>query len=133
MRIRDYLYILGGALAVLFGLVMVAGMALNWPDSENPVGDLALGAGLGVEPLLVGLGGIATVLRGVRRRRLEQLERQVLELAAASSGRLTPRHVAQATTLTLDEAKAFLDRLHLAGFCRTELTPDGAFFYTFDL
>lgn len=132
VRIKDYLYLASAAVVGLFGLTMVLGAALQWSEGERSVYTWTLGLGLGVLPLASAVWLVRAVRVGSNRRRREQLERQVLQLAAAAAGRLTPAQVAQSTRLTLEESKAFLDRLGVEGHCRMELDDGGSVSYRFN-
>ena len=132
MKIRDAIVYFVATGIGFFGLIIVLGALLNLGRGDETVPAIALGIGLGVAPLVFAVWLVRHTHRGSRRRRREELERHVLDLAARSGGRLTPTQVAQSTRLTLKESKAFLDGLHVDGHCRSELGDDGSFFYRFD-
>lgn len=121
-----------GTLLGLFGFVMVVGGLLSLSEAEDSAAHLAATLLLGLGPLLAGAWLGWRVLAARSRGRREALERALLRLAERSDGRLRPPIVARETRLTLDEAKAELDRLHLAGYCQTELEADGTLVYRFD-
>ena len=131
MRLKDYVYLVILAIVGLFGLLMILGAALQWSEGERGADTFALGLGLGLLPIAFSGWQVSSVFRRAKRRGLEQLERQVLRLASDSQGRLTPAQVAQATSLTLEESKAFLDRLGVDGHCRMDLEDDGTVSYLF--
>lgn len=131
MKIRDLLFYAAAALVGLFGLVMVLGASMKWSEGDHSFGIVALGLGFGVLPMALAFWLVRFVSRGSKRQRREGLERQVLAMAAAAGGRLTPTQVAQGTSLTLGESKAFLDHLHLDGHCQMDLADDGVISYSF--
>ncbi|MEO1367443.1 MAG: hypothetical protein AAFX50_09715 [Acidobacteriota bacterium] len=131
MKIRDLLFYAAAAAIGLFGLLMILGASLNLNEAGERLGNAALGVGLGVLPVAFAVWLVRWTRRTSTRQRREALERQILQLASQSDGRLTPAQVAQATNLTLDESKAFLDQLNVYGYCQMDLAADGRITYTF--
>ncbi|MEM1181598.1 MAG: hypothetical protein AAGM22_24860 [Acidobacteriota bacterium] len=131
MKIRDLLLYAAATLIGLFGLLMVLGAGLNLNDEDERAANAAIGVALGVLPIAFSVWLVRFTHRTSKRRQREELERHVLYLATQSDGRLTPAQVAQATNLTLDESKAFLDQLGVYGYCQMSLADDGRISYTF--
>ncbi|MEO1085223.1 MAG: hypothetical protein AAFY88_13365, partial [Acidobacteriota bacterium] len=131
VKIRDLLFYAAAAAIGLFGLLMVLGASLNMAEPDEQLGNAALGVGLGILPIAFAVWLVRWTRRSSTRQRREALERHVLHLASQSDGRLTPSQVAQATSLTLEESKAFLDQLNVYGYCQMDLADDGRITYTF--
>lgn len=121
-----------GVLLDVFGFVILVGGLLGIGEDQSEEGHILGILALGLVPMAVGSFLIYRVVAGLAREKREALERELLELAARSGGRLSPSVVARETSLTLDEAKRKLDAIHLAGHCRTELLDDGTMVYLFD-
>ncbi|MEM6792481.1 MAG: hypothetical protein AAF725_00740 [Acidobacteriota bacterium] len=121
-----------GLVLGLFGLIILLGTAVSWGESGNAGGELAMVLGIGLLPAVAGIWMVKSAIQSRSRLRRESLERQILGLASASEGRLTPGMVARETSLTLEESKKILDALHISGFCQTEVSTDGSFSYRFE-
>lgn len=132
MKLRDLFLYAVAAFVGFFGLIIVLGALMNLSTGEEDlVTTISLGLGMGVLPLVFSGWLVRRTWTGSKRRRQEELERRVMDLAAQSDGHLAPAQLAQATDLTLEESKAFLDQLHLDGHCQTDLTEDGRVIYRF--
>ncbi|MCG8460262.1 MAG: hypothetical protein MI919_28600 [Holophagales bacterium] len=132
MRFTEWLMIAVGILLGAFGFLILVGGLLGAEEEGAAMGHMAGVVALGILPLACGTLLVRRALHAAARRRKEAMERSILELAAASGGRLSAVDVARATPLTLDEAKTTLDTLHLAGHCRTELGDDGSLTFSFE-
>jgi hypothetical protein len=117
-----------------FGFVMVAGVTIGLSEGDreySPATNLLLAVLLGVAPM----GVAAWLARGVRRavssRSQAAREAAILALAPRRGGALRPADVAAATGMSLDQARECLDRLHLRGFCRLDLSDTGTELFRF--
>ena len=129
MKWTEFAMLVGGLALGLFGWLMIAGSLLSL--KENVGENLALGILLGIIPAALSIFLVRKSLSTKKRRKQEELERTLLDLAASSGGILVPAQVARHTDLTLAEAKAKLDELHLSGYCGSEVDESGQLVYSF--
>ena len=136
MRLGEYVQAIVGLLIGIFGLIITVGAVMAVFDTENPpeeglMAHLALTLAFGIFPMVVSLFIAVRISQRIRRRRVDEIERQIFDLAKSHGGQLTPIQLAHGTSLTLEEAKAELDRLHLAGHCQTDIDDTGNLLYLF--
>ncbi len=86
--------------------------------------------------IMPGLGGFflckwAIQAEKNKRVKYEELENTILKVAENRGGRLTPIELAMDTDLTLDEAKALLEKWALNGYVTIKVTEGGALIYDF--
>jgi len=71
------------------------------------------------------------MVRISRRCRNKKWEKQVLQLAADKSGRITVEEVAMVTNLSVEEGRKILDVLCLQGAAQMYVTAEGVMEYVF--
>lgn len=121
------LKILGYSLAVFSACFFLICAAALFDEEEE---DRKSNAGLMV--LFVGtLAGGVQMVRISHRRRNEKREKQVLQLAADKSGRITAEEVALVTNLSVEEGRKILDALCLQGAAQMYVTAEGVMEYVF--
>ncbi|WP_226670874.1 hypothetical protein [Metabacillus litoralis] len=86
--------------------------------------------------IMPGLGGFFLCKWAIqagknKRRKYEVLENTILKVAENRGGRLTPIELAMDTDLTLDEAKALLEKWALQGYVTIKVSEGGALIYDF--
>ncbi|MDH7569009.1 MAG: hypothetical protein QHJ73_05425 [Armatimonadota bacterium] len=114
-----------GVLLVVFGGGLTGGALLDLGKQGSVLGELVLLLSFGVAPLVAGVGLITATWRADRRRRQEEIEREVLRLAQEWGGVVSPLRVAAETDLSFDEAKRYLDRLADQGHVTLEPSDAG--------
>ena len=77
------------------------------------------------------LAGGVQMVRISHRRRNEKRGKQVLQLAADKSGRITAEEVALVTNLSVEEGRKILDVLCLQGAAQMYVTAEGVMEYVF--
>lgn len=71
------------------------------------------------------------IIRASHRRRDEQREKQILQLAADKGGRITAEEVAMVSNLNIEECRKILDALCLQGAGQLQVTAEGVMEYVF--
>ncbi len=102
-------------------------------DAANP-DKMSLVAGMtifGVVPLLGGMLLFRKVKKAEKDTNIEFTERMILSLASKNKGILTAFHLAENTTLNLEEAKQTLDQYVIKGHARIEVNDNGGIEYHF--
>lgn len=127
----EWLQLAVGSLFIPTGLLFLIGGLAAMPERNQVVFDSMMIAALGALPLILGVWLWVRVLRARRRRRDESRERTILGLASQRGGRLTVQALALETDLTLREAKAALETLHVDGHCVADVGDDGEMAYLF--
>lgn len=113
-----------GWMLVVFGVLMIAGGALQLGDSElSLVGNLVMIALVGVLPAFGGWRMIQNASDTTRLAAAARSEKLVLAVARANGWAITPVDVAASSTLTMAEAQATLDAMAKSG--HAELTFQG--------
>jgi hypothetical protein len=136
MKLSEKLLLTGAVLVALFGLFMMLGAVINIFDGKSKdsvPGDVALFVFVGIVPLLLGIWLFRYTRMRVSRRALEAREQTVLHLARSHEGTLTVPQVAEEAGMTLEEAKAVLDRLFQHSFNEMTLLDSGETAYRFQL
>lgn len=134
MKVGERLLLAAAIVLALFGLFMILGgiVDLSAPKSDNSVaGDVALVAVLCVLPVVAGVWLFWRTRRGATRRALEARELTVIHLAGQHQGVLTVPQVAAESGMTLEQAKAVLDRLYHKSFNEKSLADSGEMVYRF--
>ncbi len=136
MRLSEKLLLAAAVVLALFGLTMMLGTTVEIFDrtSKDSVGGDVAGFILaGVVPLGVGVWLFWHTRRGASRRALEARELTVIHLASQHEGVLTVPQVAEESGMTLEQAKAVLDRLYHKSFNEKTLADSGEMVYRFQL
>lgn len=122
-----------GVLAFLFSVAMVVvfvGDLLGRGDGETEPGILVA---LVIFFIGTAAGGVFLVRANLRQPgaspRPANAQQRILQMAAVEQGRLTVPEVAAACQLSLDQAKAELDRLVVQEAASMEVTEDGVLVY----
>ena len=119
--------------SIISGLAFGAGFGIFWALNPREVWPLFPIVFAGVLPLLHGLRRLAAS-RGPRLSSAEREaldEKQVLRIARASRGTVTPALVALESELTASQAEAVLERMASKGYAAMRVTDDGRVQYEF--
>lgn len=73
----------------------------------------------------------AYMVRVSHRQRDEKREKQILQLAADKSGRVTAEEVAMLSNLNVETSRKILDDLYLQGAAQLQVTAEGVIEYVF--
>lgn len=98
-----------GVLVALFGLIMLGGSLASEEMENGLLSELVLVLLFAVLPLALGIWYAVRVVRKSKARRQDELENEILQLAARHSGRLTASEVAMHTRLSVTEAQKLLE------------------------
>ena len=80
------------------------------------------------------IGGIYLFIRSIsknKRHQQEKQERQILKLIAKNKGSITPEEIAADSSITISEARDFLDNLCKNGAGEIRITEQGRMLYYF--
>ncbi len=130
-RAKYILVLVCSIFLIVFGLAITLGALIGLKDSDNVLGDLFALAGMGVSPIALGSWLFFWNQRQLRAAREERIEQEILELAAANGGKLTPSTVALHTKLGLHEAQQRLLRMQEKGFTVLHTSSEGAIVFHF--
>lgn len=129
-RIQSFIGILI-ALFSLFFTIAGIGDILRPEESDTPIGVVW---GLTFFFLLTSVGGIYLFIKGIlrsRRYQHEKRERLILKLIAQNKGSITPEEIAANSSITISEARIFLDTLCQNGAGEIRVTEEGRILYHF--
>ncbi|MBP1157232.1 MULTISPECIES: hypothetical protein [unclassified Paenibacillus] len=98
-----------GLLVALFGLIMLGGSVASEDMESGLLSELVLVLLFAVLPLTLGVWYAVRVVHKSKARRQDELENEILRLAARHSGRLTASEVAMNTRLSVTEAQKLLE------------------------
>jgi hypothetical protein len=136
MTVSEKLQVMVAAILSMFGIVILAGVciqALEGTSRYSLVTDLLLTILFGILPIVCGVRLYRRTRQAVTRRTVEDSEKIVLQLAKKRRGALTVAEVAANSALTLEQAKATLDRLNVQGFNEMDVSDAGIIVYKFHL
>ncbi|MCZ7570323.1 MAG: hypothetical protein M5U01_17300 [Ardenticatenaceae bacterium] len=130
---------LATALMILAGLLiplLLCSGVLAVSGFSNP-GETDRGTWIGITacfilPLLLFI--VAAFAAGytlLQQEKREALRQTVLRLAGQNDGRVTAHEVALSSSLTIEAAQAYLDRLAAQGVCEMEYSPNGVVCFVF--
>jgi hypothetical protein len=136
MTVSERLSVVFAVVLGLFGFVMLVGVligALEGTSKYSRFTDVTLTILLGVVPLVGGILLYRRVRGAVVRRRTEERESAVLQVARQHEGVVSPLDVAADCGMSLEQAEEILHQLHLRGFAEMDLTDTGTVIYRFRL
>lgn len=134
MKRNEKLLLAAAVFLVLFGLFFILGAIINIADrksTDSIPADVAVLFIAGVLPLVLGVWLFLHTQRGASRRAFDAREQAVLRLAGQHHGELTVLQVAEASGMTLEQAKAVLERLYHTSFTEMNLSDSGEIVYRF--
>jgi hypothetical protein len=134
MTTSEQLRRVGVVCLMLFGLAVLGGTFIQLVEGTSSytlLTDVVMALVFGVLPL-VGGGWLYWRLRQATAQRVTaERERVVLQLAVQQRGGVTAVDVATNSTLTLEQAQATLEQLHLKGANEVDVSEPGVIVYRF--
>jgi uncharacterized membrane protein YidH (DUF202 family) len=134
MTTNEKLQVVMAILLGVFGLVMIAGVSIQFLEGTSKYSmltDGVLTVLLGIVPLVGGVWRYKRIRQAVTRRTVDDSEKIVLRLAQRRQGVLTVVEVAANSTLSVEQAKETLDQLNLKGFNEMDVSDAGILVYKF--
>lgn len=136
MKAKVFLSYSISVLLILFGLTMILGSFIMMAQ-HNPkytlTSNLALMIITGIIPLVVGVLFFLNTRKKNRMQLNDQLENIILKLAKANNGKLTAGEVAMNSSLSVEQAKKYLDNLCIKGEVDLFISDSGISVYKFKI
>ena len=133
MRFLDILKITAAIVLILFGaLIGLGALVDSKPSDMSPLAEMVLVVLFSLVPLFLGVLIIYRVKTQTRHRRMEALEKEILELAKTNGGILSVQDLAMKTRLSLEESKTMLENFFADGWCGIDMDEGGRVIYIFN-
>jgi len=133
MRFLDILKITAAIVLILFGaLIGLGALVDSKPSDMSPLAEMVLVVLFSLVPLFLGVLIIYRVKIQTGHRRMEALEKEILELAKTNGGILSVQDLAMKTRLSLEESKTMLENFFADGWCGIDMDEAGRVIYIFN-
>lgn len=129
---KEILLMAAGVVLSLFGFVMMAGSLASEETNLAEGSEMTLFIMLGIIPFLFGACLCFLSIRRGKKRRADEMENKVLQLAAQSGGSLTAAELAMHTNLSVQQAKTILEAFTDQKVAYLTLSDNGTYVYKFE-
>ncbi|WP_019121499.1 phage holin family protein [Brevibacillus massiliensis] len=128
---KEWTMLVIGIVLCLFGLLLLIG-ALASDSDFTQFGELVSLLVLAILPLVLGIWLCITARKRTKRRKADELENRILQLAQQLGGSLTAAELAMHTSVSFSEAQRILDAFVKMKIAFIKISDNGTMIYEFE-